>query len=109
MNLVNNACEAVSDDGKVGITSLGAPERIEVCVRDNGPGIPEAIRGSLFAPFVSHGKQGGTGLGLALVDRLAKDHGGELIRDETGNEGTLFRVTLPNLVPPGGPPVGTTI
>jgi len=98
-NLVGNACDAVSLEGKVGVTSFGNADHVEICVWDNGPGIPGPIRDSLFTPHVSYGKDDGTGLGLAIVQKLTKDHGGELFLDESCEGGTLFRITLPYLLP----------
>lgn len=98
-NLVANACDAVSPAGKVEVTSFGLADRIEIFVWDNGPGIPDPVRDSLFTPFVSYGKNDGTGLGLAIARRLTEDHGGELHLDETCEEGTRFRFTLPYLPP----------
>jgi signal transduction histidine kinase len=95
-NIVLNACEAVSPDtGKIEVTSVGRHDRVEICVWDNGPGIPEPIRDSLFQPFVTYGKDDGTGLGLALARKMIQDHGGELNVSRTGKTGTLFSIVLP--------------
>jgi signal transduction histidine kinase len=102
-NLVANACDAVSSGGRVEISSFGLADRMEFFVWDNGPGIPEPVRDSLFTPFVSYGKDDGTGLGLAIARRLTEDHGGELHLDETCEEGTRFRFTLPYLPPSNNP------
>jgi len=64
-----------------------------VSVRDNGAGIPEAIREHLFDPYVST-KPSGTGLGLAMVAKLVRDHGGA-IEFESRPRRTEFRVYLP--------------
>ena len=45
---------------------------------DEGPGVPEEVRDRLFQPFVTTGKRGGTGLGLAVARRFVEDHGGSL-------------------------------
>ena len=62
---------------------------------DNGRGIPETIRGQLFEPFISHGKENGTGLGLTVVQKIVQDHGGDVIVEKTSAEGTVFRLLLP--------------
>ena len=68
---------------------------VEIRVSDNGRGIPELIRGQLFEPFVSHGKENGTGLGLTVVQKIVQDHGGDVIVEKTSAEGTVFRLLLP--------------
>lgn len=68
---------------------------IEICVIDNGPGAPPDIAAHLFDPFVT-GKATGTGLGLALVDKLIADQGGvvEYARDDRPPR-TTFRILMP--------------
>ena len=67
-NLLLNACEAAPPlGGKVEVTAGERAGAITIAVSDNGPGIAESIRGKLFHPFVSYGKENGTGLGLAVV------------------------------------------
>ena len=68
---------------------------VEIRVSDNGRGIPELIRGQLFEPFVSHGKENGTGLGLTVVQKIVQDHGGDVTVEKTSAEGTVFRLLLP--------------
>ena len=64
-------------------------------MRDNGPGIPEAIRGKLFDAFTTSGKQDGTGLGLAIVRRIVEDHGGTIGFTTESGQGTEFTLVLP--------------
>ena len=95
-NLLLNSCEAVVPEGgriNVGLTEVQGG--IEVRVSDNGRGIPEVIRGQLFEPFISHGKENGTGLGLTVVQKIVQDHGGDVIVEKTSAEGTVFRLLLP--------------
>ncbi|HEV2178407.1 MAG TPA: ATP-binding protein [Terriglobia bacterium] len=95
-NLLLNACEAVPpDSGKIEVSTRQIPDRIEIRLADNGPGIPQPVRESLFQPFVSHGKENGIGLGLTVVQKIIQDHGGEISVEETGAGGTVFRFTLP--------------
>jgi signal transduction histidine kinase len=67
---------------------------------DEGPGVPAEIRERLFDPFVTKGKKGGTGLGLAVARRFVEDHGGriELLSD---GPGARFRLVLPIHDAPG--------
>jgi signal transduction histidine kinase len=95
-NLVRNACEAVSPEGgKINITLHGDEKNLVVMVEDNGRGIPELVRERLFEPFVSQGKENGTGLGLTIVQKLVVDHGGDVKVEHTSSDGTVFIITLP--------------
>jgi len=104
-NVVLNACEAVSpDSGKVTITTFGGPDCLRMTIWDNGPGIPAAIRVSVFQPFFTYGKSYGTGLGLAIAKRIVEDHGGELLLDVGEKTGTSFTITIPFAIPEGKHP-----
>jgi two-component system nitrogen regulation sensor histidine kinase GlnL len=108
LNLVKNAAEACqgSDSEIVVTTSYQAgfrigernkahrqPRRIAVTIADNGPGVPEALLGNLFDPFVT-GKPGGRGLGLPLVAKLVRAHDG-VIEFSSRPGATRFTVLLP--------------
>lgn len=96
-NLILNACEAMP--GRAGHIEIDLDDqgpRVEIRVRDNGRGIPQSIRETLFEPFVSQGKENGTGLGLTVVQKIVQDHGGEIAIDSSSAEGTTFRITLPH-------------
>ncbi len=96
-NLLLNACEAAPiTDGRVEVTAAETPGSIHISVADNGPGIAEPIRDRLFHPFVSYGKQNGTGLGLTVVQKIVQDHGGEISVERTPQGFTVFRIMLPN-------------
>ena len=95
-NLLLNACEAASgENGRITISLMHTADGIEIRVADNGRGIPESIRSKLFDPFVSLGKENGTGLGLTIVQKIVQDHGGEIVVEKTSELGTVFRLTLP--------------
>jgi len=96
LNLLLNACEAVSpDSGKIDIELRRNGDNLEIRIEDNGPGIADAIRGRLFEPFVSHGKENGTGMGLTVVQKILQDHGGDVAVERTSASGTTFRATIP--------------
>ncbi len=96
-NLLLNACEAVPrGSGRIEITTRRTPHGLEVRVADNGRGIPEEIRDRLFHPFVSCGKQNGFGLGLTIVQKIIRDHGGDIHVESTGASGTVFCFTVPH-------------
>ena len=95
-NLLLNSCEAVAANaGNIEVELREVADGVEVRVRDNGRGIPESIRGKLFEPFVSYGKENGTGLGLTVVQKIVQDHGGDVTVEKTSAEGTVFRLLLP--------------
>ncbi len=96
LNLMRNAGEAVGGAGRIELDAQRAGARVEIHVRDHGPGIPEAVRAKLFQPFAAAGRPGGTGLGLAIARDLARAHGGDVILEFTGAEGTSFRVDIPD-------------
>ena len=95
-NLILNACEAAPGvGGTVEVTAAEVAGSITISVADNGPGIAESIRERLFHPFVSYGKENGTGLGLAVVLKIVQDHGGEIVVERTAQGRTVFRIVLP--------------
>ena len=72
------------------------PDRVELRVADNGPGIPETVRERLFTPyFTTKQTQGGTGLGLAIAHRILSDHEGHISVRESESGGACFCVELP--------------
>jgi len=96
INLILNACEATSaSDGIITIDVRTDDEFFEIRITDNGPGIAHEIRGSLFDPFVSHGKPNGTGLGLAIVSKIIHDHGGSTSIESSSASGTTVLVAIP--------------
>jgi len=95
-NLILNACEATpGPDGTITVDARKEGNAFEIRVRDNGPGIPETIRDTLFDAFVSFGKTNGTGLGLAIVSKIVQDHSGTVSVEQTSESGTTVLVRLP--------------
>jgi len=99
-NLIRNALEALDEipDGEVVITTSvqdvrGKP-RLEIAVRDNGPGFPAEHVEQIFEPYVTT-KQKGTGLGLAIVRKLVEEHGGSVMIDNDVDAGAVIRIYLP--------------
>jgi signal transduction histidine kinase len=99
-NIVKNAKEALGDKGTITIRIGDAGSKMLVSISDTGQGIPEAIRGRLFEPFVTYGKKHGTGLGMAIARATVEAHGGRIwLESETG-KGTTFYVEVPKRVDP---------
>jgi signal transduction histidine kinase len=93
-NVAANARDAMRGKGRFHMGARLRNGDLILTLSDEGPGIPEEIRESLFEPFVTQGKKGGTGLGLAVARRFVEDHGGVLELMPEG-PGACFRVTLP--------------
>lgn len=105
LGLVTNAAEAVAPGGHVELRAHATDDRVVVEVADDGPGIPEADRERVFEPFFTT-KAGGTGLGLAMAERIVRAHGGQLraVAGEgagRGGAGACFELTLPRAEPVG--------
>jgi len=96
-NLLLNACQSVrtsTNAAHVLVTLEVREQQVIVNVIDNGAGVPEKIRKSLFEPFVSEGKQKGTGLGLTLAGAIASEHGGEVILLSSRPGETIFQIKV---------------
>jgi signal transduction histidine kinase len=93
-NLITNAIEAMPQGGSVAIHARRGDGDVTVCVEDTGPGIPEAIAGQLFQPFVTAGKKNGMGLGLAFSRKTILSHGGDLWVEQN-TSGARFVIRLP--------------
>jgi len=96
-NLIANALEAMPHGGEIRITSKRADHSVLIVVEDTGPGIPKAIRDRLFEPFVTAGKEGGLGLGLALSRQTVRDHGGDMWNEPATGARFVVRLPLRNL------------
>ena len=94
-NIINNAREALKPGDTVSLGYLQNEERLNIYVRDNGPGIPEHIKEKLFDPFVTSGKKNGTGLGLAIARKVVEDHGAQISVQSEPDKGTVFEIVLP--------------
>lgn len=103
-NLLLNACEATpGSEGRVEVSIECENSLVHIAVSDNGPGIPEEIRDRLFHPFVSFGKENGTGLGLTVVQKIVQDHGGQVATERSPDGRTIFRITIATRSPEGMP------
>lgn len=94
INLVRNAIQAVARDGEVWVSAKMRGSLLTLVVADNGPGIAAELVDQLFEPFVSQ-RQGGTGMGLALVLRHVDEVGGNVSHQAREGGGTIFTVRWP--------------
>jgi len=97
LNLLTNAADAVPrEGGRIRISAYSASGNVVwLEVADNGSGVPEAIRESVFDPFFSTKGSDGTGLGLAVTRKIAEEHGGSIVVETAPEGGALFRMCLP--------------
>ncbi len=100
-NLLTNAVEALMGDpaGRIEIRGWVESGLFNLSITDNGPGIPEGIRDRVFQPFVTNGKKGGIGLGMAIVNNVVTAHSGK-VKLDTSERGTHFLVQLPQFAQP---------
>lgn len=101
-NLLINAIDALPQGGRIRVSVSRALDGNSVCVTiaDNGPGIPENIRGKIFQPFFTTKVSKGTGLGLWISQSIVRKYGGSIrLRTSSAPQrttGTAFRVCLPS-------------
>ncbi len=96
-NLLLNASQAARQfaaEPLVQVRLAAEDDAIAVRIEDNGAGVPESVRSSLFQPFVSEGKQNGTGLGLTLAFQVAREHGGSICIERSTPGDTCFRFSI---------------
>jgi len=97
LNLINNAAEAMKNmekDKKIEVSSSIEENFILVKIADSGPGVPIELRSKLFEPFYTTKKEG-TGIGLSLVDRIVRDHGGSIAVETSKWGGAEFKIKIP--------------
>ncbi len=98
-NLIRNAYQAIAgDDGLIEIRTRSTDTDFLVSISDNGTGIPPEQMGSLFEPYRTT-KSSGTGLGLLIVRRIIREHGGEIEIQSQPDQGTSILIHLPHTAP----------
>jgi two-component system NtrC family sensor kinase len=100
LNVVTNAVDAVGENEQtrrveVRTAHLAEQGLLRITVDDNGPGIPPEQMEHLFSPFVSSKKGRGTGLGLAVSQKILNEHGGRVLVDSTPGKGSRFTLEIP--------------
>jgi len=102
LNILMNAIQAVPDGATITVATGTNPERseVEIAISDDGPGIPDSVRGKIFDPFFTTKPQGvGTGLGLWITYNVIQEHQGRIDLETEDGRGTTFRITLPARLP----------
>jgi signal transduction histidine kinase len=98
-NLLRNAYQAISGEGGlIEIKTHSTETDFLVSISDNGTGIPPENMGSLFEPYRTT-KSSGTGLGLLIVRRIIREHGGEIEIQSQPDQGTAILIHLPHTAP----------
>lgn len=98
LNLINNSIEATSEGGRIAVSAREDSDKgrtgIRLEVSDNGCGIPPENLGAIFKPFFTT-KQAGTGLGMAIIQKIVEEHGGSIAVDSEMGRGTTVKIFLP--------------
>jgi signal transduction histidine kinase len=95
LNIVKNAGEAMPDGGRLTLTVRQEGPDVVFSIRDTGGGIPEEVLPTLFDAFVTHGKAGGTGLGMSVTKAFVEAHGGSIEVQNARGTGATFVIRLP--------------
>lgn len=93
-NLLKNAAEAMTRGGRIQVTARSDDDFVYILVGDTGSGMSEETLNRVFQPYYST-KKGGSGLGLMIVQRIVRDHGGHIGIDTREGRGTVVTVQLP--------------
>jgi signal transduction histidine kinase len=96
LNIILNAMEAMPNGGRLRVVTEHRDRKVRILVSDTGAGVPDDVRERIFEPFVTS-KLRGTGLGLAKVMLVVKQHGGSVEFESEVGRGTRFILHLPAL------------
>ena len=96
-NLARNAMQAMPSGGKLTVRCSADDNFVMLSVSDSGCGIKPENMQKIFRPFFTT-KNAGTGLGLMIVERIVREHGGSLAVDSRENVGTTFTISLPRRI-----------
>lgn len=106
INLLKNSAEAMVEGGRTVVRthfreseSTNKPQRIEIIISDNGPGLPKTVKKNLFKPFITTKQGGHSGLGLSIIHKAISDIGGEISCTTKSEKGTTFSISLPCKAP----------
>jgi len=94
LNIIKNALAAMENGGTLTVSTFSKDNMVYVRIRDTGTGIPSEMISKIFEPYFTT-KENGSGLGLTVVYKVIKEHGGELRVFSKEGEGTTFTILLP--------------
>jgi two-component system NtrC family sensor kinase len=99
LNILTNAEQAIHEAGRAGHIDVRTREldnRLEITIKDDGPGMPPEVLSKIFEPFFTTKEVGrGTGLGLSISYGIVKQHGGDVWVENSAAKGTKFHINLP--------------
>jgi len=95
LNLADNSRKAMPHGGTFSLAVARADKKLQIDIADTGEGMDEEVQKTLFEPFVTHSKEGGTGLGMSIVKNIVEAHDGSLSFTSAKGQGTSFRISLP--------------
>ena len=95
LNLADNSRKAMPRGGTFTLAVSREDKQLLIEVTDTGEGMDEEVQKTLFEPFVTHSKEGGTGLGMVIVKNIVEAHDGSLSYKTAKGQGTSFRISLP--------------
>ena len=94
LNLIKNGITAMPDGGNLKFETQISSEDVQLKISDNGVGIPEENMAKIFEPYFTT-REFGSGLGLTVVYKILKEHGGEISLTSKAGEGTAFTMSFP--------------
>ena len=94
LNLIKNAIIAMPDGGDLRLQTRREGDNVQIIVSDTGEGIPEELQGKIFEPYFTT-RDTGSGLGLTVVYKVVREHGGDLHMDSSPGRGTTFKISIP--------------
>jgi two-component system, NtrC family, sensor kinase len=96
LNIVKNAGEAMSNVGRLSVSSVRLGENVVITIADTGPGTPEHVLPTIFEPFKTYGKAGRTGLGMAIAKSAIDADEGRIDVESRLGRSTTFTITVPS-------------
>ena len=94
LNILKNAAESIDQQGRIVITTHREHNEVRISIQDTGKGMTPEVQEKLFSPFFTT-KEDGTGLGLALTQKIIENHGGRISVSSKLNVGTVFNIFVP--------------